>query len=63
MSDNIDHASDLEQRDRDIAIAKATAPKGPGGEDISPLRQSLGARLCIDCQEIKEATEKQRVGR
>lgn len=70
MTDTIDQASELEQRERDAAIRHATAPKGPGapecdycGEEISPLRQSMGARLCIECQRVVETSQKHRARR
>lgn len=61
MSDVIDHANDHAERDLALRIAAATAPKPPGldeceecGEEISPLRKSMGARRCITCQEAHE---------
>lgn len=70
MADTIDQASEYEQRDRDIAIAKLTRPKGPGadecdlcGEAISALRKGMGATLCIHCQSAREQADRQRAKR
>lgn len=56
MTDIADTASQTEERDRAIAIAKATR-RSQGrpycdncDEPISDLRQGLGATRCIDCQ-------------
>lgn len=62
MTDIIDLAQDQQQQDIAIALA-ARVPRTVGrshcanpdcGEPIAPLRQQLGAVLCIDCQRDAE---------
>lgn len=62
MTDIIDLAQERQQQDIDIALAArplATAGRShcanpECGEPITPLRQQLGALLCIDCQRDRE---------
>lgn len=63
MSDDVDLAHQHEEMHRAHALAaiERQRERQTGlpecrecGEDISELRQSLGAELCIDCQTIAE---------
>lgn len=72
MSDDIDLAQSHEEMHRAHALAaiERQRERQTGlphcvecGEDISQLRQSLGAELCIDCQTAAEVSATQMVGR
>lgn len=63
MTDWIDRAQELQLRAIEDALAARTAAPAAGretcanldcGEPISPQRQALGARLCLDCQRAEE---------
>ena len=63
MADIIDHANDQAERSLAIHLHNATAARAHQrgcaectdcGEPITPLRQSVGAVLCIDCQQHAE---------
>lgn len=60
MPDFMDHVQDRVQRDLDVALSSATARQEGLAEcavcdaPISPLRQGLGARLCLAHQEEQE---------
>lgn len=71
MSDEIDRSVETQAAQLDDAIAahqRAVATCKPSafctecGEAISPLRQQLGAHLCMDCQNESE-TARSRYGR
>ena len=70
MADDIDRAQAREQLDRDLCIRKQTVPRLPGlshceecGGGITDIRQELGARFCVRCQEGIEAEAKRRTVR
>ncbi len=72
MSDDIDLAQSHEEMHRAHALAalERQRERQTGlpecrdcGEDISVLRQALGATLCIDCQTATEARAAQMVCR
>lgn len=66
MPDFMDQVQQREQTDRDIAVAVATqrrqgAPEcDTCGAGISPLRQSLGATLCLAHQDKLEQAQRRR---
>ena len=72
MSDDIDLAQSHEEMHRAHALAaiERQRERQTGlpqcrecGDDISELRQNLGAELCIDCQNDAENRATQMVGR
>lgn len=62
MTEVIDVAQQRQQDDIDLALAarkparagRATCANVQCGEPIAPLRQNMGAQLCIDCQRDAE---------
>ena len=67
MCDKIDTSVEIQAAQLDDAIAahrravsasKACEFCTECGESISPLRQQLGAHLCIDCQHESEAAQR-----
>lgn len=72
MSDDIDLAQSHEEMHRAHALAAIERQRARQtglpecrecGEEISALRQDLGAELCIDCQTDAESRATQMVGR
>ena len=73
MTDQLDEAQALEQRERDDCIARATGrTKGPGaehcavcGEPIDEARRKAmpSATRCVDCQESRERWARSHRGR
>ncbi|KFN42324.1 hypothetical protein N789_14125 [Arenimonas oryziterrae DSM 21050 = YC6267] len=70
MGDSIDRAQDREQLDREFALRDQLNRQRVGlceceecGDSISPLRRSLGARLCVMHQEAFEAELRKRGAR
>lgn len=68
MADFADLAADAEQAHRDRALA--AIPKGNAtgasecdcGNEITPVRQRLGATRCLPCQQSFELRARQRRG-
>ena len=67
MPDEIDKSVEIQAAHLNDAIAAhqraVSASKSSEfctecGESISPLRQQLGAHLCIDCQRVFETTQR-----
>ena len=67
MCDEIDTSVEIQAAQLDDAIAahqravsasRASEFCTECGESISPLRQQLGAHLCIDCQRAYETTQR-----
>ena len=69
MADDIDRAQEREQIDRDLCVRKLTErrrwPRAicECGKHISSVRQELGARFCVECQQGIEAEAKRRTVR
>ena len=70
MADEIDRAQAREQLDRDLCIQHQARKQLPGlpeciecGGPISDIRQDLGARFCVPCQQGVEAEAKRRTSR
>ena len=72
MSDDLDLAQSHEEMHRAHALAAIERQRSRQtglpeckdcGEEISPLRQSMGAELCIDCQTETEQRNHHQVRR